>query len=115
MLQRNLTVIVVVVVAVSSSALAGCEGQTYTKGEGTELARVTSPNEQLNAVLMRYVYGGAVGGGVDSNVYIVRKGAPVVPKPRSEILRADPMSGGALVWKRDHLLQVQYEKIFFRS
>jgi hypothetical protein len=77
MLQRNLTVIVAVVVAVSTSVLAGCDEQVYMKGEGTELARVTSPNGQLDAVLMRYMYGGAVGGGVDSNVYIVRKGAPV--------------------------------------
>jgi hypothetical protein len=75
MLQRNLTVIVVVVVAVSTSVFAGCDEQAYTKGEGTELARVTSPNGQLDAVLMQYIYGGAVGGGVDSNVYIVRKGA----------------------------------------
>ena len=115
MLQRNLTGIVVVVVAVSTSVLAGCGEQAYTKGEGTELARVTSPNGQLDAVLMRYMYGGAVGGGVDSNVYIVRKRAPVVPKPRSEILRADPMSGGALVWKRDHLLQVQYDIAYIQA
>jgi hypothetical protein len=115
MLQRNLTVIVVVVVAVSTSVFAGCDEQAYTKGEGTELARVTSPNGQLDAVLMQYIYGGAVGGGVDSNVYIVRKGDPVVPKPRSEILRADPMSGGALVWKRNHLLQVQYDIAYIQA
>ena len=115
MLQRNLIVIVVVVAAVSTLVLAGCDEQAYTKGEGTELARVTSPNGQLDAVLMQYIYGGAVGGGVDSNVYIVRKGAPVVPKPRSEILRADPMSGGALVWKRDHLLQIQYDIAYIQA
>jgi hypothetical protein len=73
MLQRNLIVIVVVVVAVSTSVLAGCDEQAYTKGEGTELARVTSPNGQLDAVLMRYMYGGAVGGGVDSTFILCEK------------------------------------------
>ena len=114
-LRRNLAVLVLVVVAVSTSVLPGCDQQAYTTGEGTELARVTSPNGQLDAVLMRYICGGAVGGGVDSNVYIVRKGASVVPKRGSEILRADPMSGGALAWKRDHLLQVQYDIAYIQA
>lgn len=114
MTRPNLPVIVLMVVALSASLLAGCDEQPYTKDEGTELARVTSPNGELDAVLMRYMYGGAIGG-VDSNVYIVRKGAPVIPKRGGEILTADPMSGGALTWKRDHLLQVQYDIAYIRA
>jgi hypothetical protein len=49
------------------------------------------------------------GGGIDSNVYIVRKGAPVRVKAGTEIFSADPMSGGNLVWKRDHLLEIHYD------
>jgi hypothetical protein len=69
---------------------------------------VTSPNGQLDAVLVIDMYGGAAGGGVDSNVYIVRKGAPVHVKPGSEVFSADPMSCGELVWKRDHVLEIRY-------
>ena len=73
----------------------------------TEHRRVTSPNGQLDAVLVIDMYGGAAGG-VDSNVYIVPKGAPVHAKPGSEVFSADPMSCGELVWKRDHLLEIHY-------
>jgi len=75
----------------------------------SELTRVTSPNGYLDAVLVTYSYGGAAGGGVDTNLYIVRKGAPVFMKPGHEVLTADPMWGGRLVWKREHLLEVHYD------
>jgi hypothetical protein len=54
-------------------------------------------------------YGGAVGGGVESDVYIVRKGAPVKMDSARKILQADPFTGAKLVWKQDHLLQIQYD------
>src|SRR5689334_9708873 len=63
----------------SFAALAACDRQSVARSGSnvTELSRVTSPNGELDAVLTQDLYGGAVGGGVDSEVYIVRKGAPV--------------------------------------
>jgi hypothetical protein len=55
------------------------------------------------------MYGPAAGGGVDSNVYIVRNGSPVYTKAGREVFSADPMTGGKLVWKRDHLLEIHYD------
>jgi len=46
---------------------------------------------------------------VDSNVYIVRKGAPVEMREEREVFSADPMTGAELVWKRDHLLEIHYD------
>jgi hypothetical protein len=74
----------------------------------TELSRVTSPNGQLDAVLTQDLYGGALGG-VDSEVYIVKKGAPVKLKSAYTILQADPFTKAKLVWKQDHLLQIYYD------
>ncbi|HEV3510566.1 MAG TPA: hypothetical protein VGS05_02610 [Candidatus Sulfotelmatobacter sp.] len=74
-----------------------------------ELSRVTSPNGQLDAVLTQDLYGGAVGGGVDSEVYIVRKSAPVKLDTAYTILQADPFTKAKLVWKQDHVLQIYYD------
>jgi hypothetical protein len=71
--------------------------------------RVSSPNGLLDAVLAQHVYGGAAGGGVDSNVYIVLKGASVYADKSREVFSADPMTGARLVWKRDHLLEIHYD------
>ena len=60
-------------------------------------------------MLTQDLYGGAVGGGVDSEVYIVRKGAPVKLDTAYTILQADPFTQGKLVWKQDHLLQIYYD------
>ena len=77
--------------------------------KSSELMRVTSPNGQLDAVLVTYIYGPPAGGGVDFNVYIVPKGLPVHIKAGREVFSADPMTGGQLVWKRDHLLEIHYD------
>jgi hypothetical protein len=87
--------------------------KTFSKS--AEQLRVASPNGQLDAVLIVDAYGGAVGGGVDSNVYIVRKGAPVYDRAGTEVFRADPMAGGKLVWKRDHLLEIHYKIAYIHS
>jgi hypothetical protein len=63
----------------------------------------------LDAVFLQDFYGGAVGGGVESDVYIVRKGAPVKRDSARKILQADPFTGAKLIWKQDHLLQIQYD------
>jgi hypothetical protein len=92
--------------------MCACKNQSPTRTafpKSEEVQRVTSPNGQLDAVLVTHPYGPAVGGGVDSNVYIVRKGSPVFDEPGKEILNADPMTGGGLVWKRDHLVEIHYD------
>ena len=77
--------------------------------ESHEVMRVTSPNGQLDAVLVTYEYGGAAGGGVNSNVYIVLKGTPVRIKSGHPVFSADPMTGGNLVWKGDYFLDIHYD------
>jgi hypothetical protein len=74
-----------------------------------EQLRVTSPNGHLDAVLVRDPYGGAIGGGVHWNVYIVLKGSPVSMSVAHEVFQADPFSGGNLIWKREHLLEIHYD------
>jgi hypothetical protein len=80
--------------------------KTFSKS--AEQTRITSPNGLFDAVLIVDAYGPAAGGGVDSNVYIVRKGAPVYDRVGTEVFRADPMTRGKLIWKRDHLLEIHY-------
>jgi hypothetical protein len=83
--------------------------------KSSEHRRVTSPNGLLDAVLVMDMYGPAAGGGVDSNVYIVPKGAPVHVKPGSEVFSADPMSCGELVWRRDRLLEIHYNIAYIHN
>ena len=77
--------------------------------QSAEQVRVTSPNGQLDAVLVRDPYGPAAGGGVDWNVYIVTKGGPIHMKTAHEFFRADPLTGGDLIWKGNHLLEIHYD------
>src|ERR1700722_17973058 len=95
----------------SFAIFGACDRQSVPRrgSDVTELSRVTSPNGQLDAVLTQDLYGGAVGGGVESNVYIVRKGALVKMDSAHTILKADPFTHGKLVWKQDHLLQICYD------
>jgi hypothetical protein len=93
--------------------LSGCGSLQRVPRNGSvsgwsELISATSPNGLLDAVLAEHLYGGAAGGGVDSNVYIVLKGAPVYAKGGREVFSADPMNGAQLVWKQDHLLEIHY-------
>jgi hypothetical protein len=81
----------------------------------TEDMRVTSPDGQFDAVLATYIYGPAAGGGVDSNVYIVRIGAPTFYKAGREVFSADPMTCGKLVWRRDHLLEIHYDIAYIHN
>jgi hypothetical protein len=83
--------------------------------KSSEQRRVTSPNGRFDAVLVTDLYGPAAGGGVDSNVYIVAKGAPVYAKAGKEVFRADPMTGGDLVWRRDHLLEIHYDIAYIHT
>jgi hypothetical protein len=98
------------------AVLAACDRQSTPRpgSDVTELSRVTSPNGLLDAVLTQDLYGGAVGG-VDSEVYIVRKGAPVKLGTAYTILQADPFTNAKLVWKQDHLLQIYYDVAHIRG
>ena len=101
-----------VVCAAVSVLICACQNQPSTRRafpKTAEVQRVTSPNGQFDAVLVTDLYGPAAGGGVDSNVYIVRKGSPVYDEPNKEIFNADPMAAGELVWRRDHLLEIHYD------
>lgn len=99
--------------SVAFCLLAGCKETASPDRKvfstSAEQIRVTSPNGQLDAVLVRDPYGGAVGGGVNWNVYIVAKGVAVVITDAREVFQADPFTGGNLVWKRDHLLEIHYD------
>ncbi len=86
-----------------------CQSAHNPDSKVVEQSRVTSPNGQLDAVFVQDFYGGAVGGGVDSEVYIVRKGAPVKPDTAHAILLADPFTKAKLVWEQDHVLQIHYD------
>ena len=83
---------------------------TNVFSHSAEQARVTSPGGSFDAVLVRDPYGPAAGGGVDWNVYIVRKGDPIRMKTAHYFFRADPMKGGGLVWNREHLLEIHYDQ-----
>jgi hypothetical protein len=100
-------------VVLSIGFFCGCKGRRVPYegafSASSELMRVTSPNGRLDAVLVSYIYGPAAGSGADSNVYIVPKGAPVHIKAGREVFSADPMTGGQLVWKREHLLEIHYD------
>jgi hypothetical protein len=99
--------------------LSGCDDRALPDNNvfstSAEQMRVTSPSGEFDAVLVRDPYGPAAGGGVDSNVYIVRKGQPIHMKTARLLFRADPMNCGELVWKRDHLLEVHYELAYIHE
>lgn len=79
---------------------------THISKEAEEL-RITSPNGQLDAVLVRQDAGGA-GGGWDYYVYIVAKGKRVITNAHS-VLYAGTLRGEKLVWADPHLLNIQYD------
>jgi hypothetical protein len=88
---------------------SGCGSSgTYTVPRGDEETRVTSPNGDLDAVLVREDGGGAAGGW-DWGVYIVAKGSPIV-RPRSRSLfEAGTLTDESLTWTQDHLLEIHYD------
>jgi hypothetical protein len=112
-MSRHSCIAIALCMALAIWGLSGCGGQRVPRNGSvsgwSELIRVTSPNGLLDAVLAQHMYGGAVGGGVESNVYIVLKGAPVFAKEGREVFSADPMTGARLVWKQDHLLEIYYD------
>ena len=81
---------------------------TYTVPKADEETRVTSPNGELDAVLVREDGGGAPGGW-EWYVYIVAKGNPVV-RPRSHsIFNAGTLTDEKVIWTQEHLLEIHYD------
>jgi hypothetical protein len=73
----------------------------------SEQARLTSPNGQLDAVLIREDGGGAAGGW-EWYVYIVAKGNRVDQRHAHAIFNAGTLTDAKLVWSQEHLLQIGY-------
>jgi hypothetical protein len=91
------------------SALAGCNGAPKTRTFwGSEESRVTSPNGQLDAVMIRDDGGGAAGGW-EWYVYIVPKGSRVDESKAHAIFNAGTLTGGKLVWGQEHRLEIRYD------
>jgi hypothetical protein len=92
--------------------VSGCsESDRVHKSElpsGSEQARVTSPNGQFDAVLVRDDGGGAAGGW-EWYVYIVPKGNEVDDGKAHAVFNAGTLTGGKLVWGQPHLLEIQYD------
>jgi hypothetical protein len=101
----------VFVATIASLAICalGCGGASTSKTFwGSEQARVTSPNGQLDAVLLRDDGGGAAGGW-EWYVYIVAKGSRVDESKVHSVFNAGTLAGGKLVWTQEHLLEIRYE------
>lgn len=87
----------------------GCKGPSKTEiSRQFEQERVTSPNGQLDAVLIRESGGGAWAGW-DWYVFIVAKGRPVYADYWHTIFHATTLTGGKLVWSQEHLLEIHYD------
>ncbi len=73
----------------------------------TERWRVTSPDGQFDAVMVLADYDGGIGG-LDSRLYVVRKGK-VVSADFNPIFSASKLYREKLVWKQAHLIEIQYD------
>ena len=92
------------------SASIGCESGDKSTSKvflGSEQARVTSPNGQLDGVIIREDGGGAAGGW-EWYVYIVGRGNVVNEGKLHPVFNAGSLTGEKLVWHQDHLLEIQY-------
>jgi hypothetical protein len=111
--KPRMTIIIAFCAWLTFCVIAGCDDRATPDrsaySTASEQARVTSPNGQLDAVLVREPIGGAIGGGVNWNVYITNKGAPIQVRLAHEIFQADPMVGGQLTWEGSHLLEIRYD------
>jgi len=75
---------------------------------GREVSRVTSPNGQLDAVLICDDGGGAAGGW-EWYLYIVSKGSGVDESKTHAVFNAGTLTGEKLVWVQEHLLEIRYD------
>ena len=73
-----------------------------------EQVRKSSPDERFDAVMIREMYGGAMGG-IDWYVYLVPKGK-AVSRGLRPLLKAGSFDGTDLAWQQAHLLEIPYSK-----
>jgi hypothetical protein len=108
---RYQTSLLVVGAIFASCLLVACkEGNNgaIPKGDRVEEARVTSPDGRFDAVMTREVTGGSLGGAY-WNVFIVPKGIATPTDDKKSLLYAAVLRGEKLLWKQNHLLEVQYD------
>ena len=74
-----------------------------------EEIRVASPDGRLDAVMIREMYGGAVGG-IEWRVYIVPRGLAVPSKYQNPVFGASDLTAEKLVWLQPHLLEIGYDR-----
>jgi hypothetical protein len=79
------------------------------KDEPIESARVTSPDGELDAVLVEDASGGALGG-IFWYVYVVPKGKVAPRDVKRCLFFADELTKGAIVWSKPHLIEIYYDK-----
>jgi|SRR5580704_2943267 hypothetical protein len=93
----------------------GCGEPAQTEiSKDVEQVRVPSPNGQLDAILTREDGGGAAGGW-EWYVYIVAKGSHSIPEGAQPVLNAGTLTGGALEWRQNHLLEFRYNIAHFNQ
>ena len=106
------TVLVAVCACLGICFLTGCgeSGQTSKTGIflGSEESRVTSPDGQLDAVIIREDGGGAAGGW-EWYVYIVAKGSGVDESKAHPVFNAGTLTDEKVVWSQEHLLEIHYD------
>lgn len=73
-----------------------------------EIARATSPDGMVDAVIIRTNCGAPCSFGY--RVFIVGKGMPAPANSDLAVFSADSMTGEALVWKQAHLLTIAYNR-----
>jgi hypothetical protein len=76
--------------------------------ERTEVARVTSPDGAVDAVMVRTNCGAACSFGY--HVYVVSKGYGAPSDDAKSVFFADDMTDEKLVWLQPHLLEIVYGK-----
>jgi hypothetical protein len=97
------------IACIALSVLFGCGEESDKKiAKDEEQIRVTSPNGQLDAILLREDGGGAAGGW-EWYVYIVSKGSYVIPKNDSPIFNAGTLTNGRILWTQEHLVEINYD------
>jgi hypothetical protein len=79
------------------------------RGKGLESVRVTSPDGELDAVLVEDTSGGPLGG-IFWYLYVVPKGTVAPRDVKRCLFFADELTKGAIIWSKPHLIEIHYDK-----
>ncbi len=79
------------------------------RSDRAQVIRVTSPDGKLDAVMVREMYGGAVGG-TEWYVYIVPKSVSGPSDRQDPVFDASDLTAERLVWQQPHLLEIGYDR-----